>query len=175
MFYLAQRNTFINVGPCVHHCIAKLCTILPIKKLSTYFPLKIDFRKEAYTYLWNLSERKRNVEQQFMRNSYVLVVQCPQKKLNLNSQLLKDITCLSTHFKSCDWTVELIGWLASRFPHLLSEHGVSIVKDQWRIISTRMAWWELVKRGLKNIKTLITVGQRFLRFAVQVERKNTLI
>ena len=91
---------------------------------------KMNFGKEADTYLQNLSGRKKNVGQQSMRDSYVSVVQYLQKKLPLNSQLLKDNTCLSPHFKSFDWTVNSIGWFALQFPHLLSERDVSIVKDQ---------------------------------------------
>ena len=61
------------------------------------------------------------------------MVQYLQKNLPLNPQLLKDITCLSPHFKSCDWTVYSIGRPASQFPHLFSKRDVFIVKDQWRL------------------------------------------
>ena len=91
----------------------------------------MDFGKEADAYLRNLSERKENVGQQFMRDSYASVVQYRQKKLP--SQLLKDITCLSPLFKSCDWTVNSIGRLAWQFPHLFPERDVFLIKDQWRL------------------------------------------
>ena len=45
-------------------------------------------------------------------------------KLPLDSQLLKDLTCLGPQMRSEPWTVNAIGRLAAMMPHIVNEGEV---------------------------------------------------
>ena len=95
------------------------------KKLILVKKLRIIFNS------WQIVEEKLHLLQ--MKDSDVSVIQYLQKNLPLNSMMLKYITCLSPLLRSCNWSVEAIGRLASLILHLISKREVSIVNDQWRL------------------------------------------
>jgi hypothetical protein len=60
-----------------------------------------------------------------MRDGYISVVKHLQKKLPLDSQVLKDMTCLGAQMRSEPWTVNAIGRLAVMMPHVMTEREVN--------------------------------------------------
>nr|XP_047130189.1 uncharacterized protein LOC124810047 [Hydra vulgaris] len=68
-----------------------------------------------------------------MRDGYISVVKHLQKKLPLDSQILKDMTCLGAQMRSEPWTVNAIGRIAVTMPHVITEREVSFVKDEWKL------------------------------------------
>ena len=56
-----------------------------------------------------------------------------QNNLPLQSTLLKDVSCLAPNVRNKEWTVNAIGRLAAKLPHMVSEREVSLVKDQWKL------------------------------------------
>nr|XP_047140151.1 uncharacterized protein LOC124815456 [Hydra vulgaris] len=95
---------------------------------------KMDFGEEAKNQVNKIScEKKRFVFLQQMRDGYISVVKHLQKKLPLDLQILKDITCLGAQMRSEPWTVNAIGRIAVRMPHVITEREVSFVKNEWKL------------------------------------------
>ncbi|XP_047134307.1 uncharacterized protein LOC124812180 [Hydra vulgaris] len=95
---------------------------------------KMDFGEEAKNQVNKIScEKKRFVFLQQMRDGYISVVKHLQKKLPLDLQILKDITCLGAQMRSEPWTVNAIGRIAVRMSHVITEKEVSFVKDEWKL------------------------------------------
>ena len=63
------------------------------------------------------------------KKSYVAMSKYLLKALPLNSQDLKDVSCLGPVRREKEWTVNAIGRLASMLPHIIAEREVSLVKD----------------------------------------------
>ena len=59
-----------------------------------------------------------------MRDGYIAIVKHLQKKLPLDSQLLKDLTCLGPQMRSEPWTVNANGRIAAMMPHAVNEREV---------------------------------------------------
>ena len=70
-----------------------------------------------------------------MKESYVAMSKYLLKALPLNSQVLKDVSCLGPVKREKKWAVNAIGRLASMLPHI-AEREVSLVKDDWKILQT---------------------------------------
>ncbi|XP_047145561.1 uncharacterized protein LOC124818591 [Hydra vulgaris] len=68
-----------------------------------------------------------------MRDGYISVVKHLLKKLSLDLQILKDMTCLGAQMRSEPWTVNAIGRIAVTMPHVITEREVSFVKDEWKL------------------------------------------
>ena len=84
---------------------------------------------KSENYLSQLTDSRRKIARTSMKDLYVSVIQYLQKDLPLHSMMLKDITCLSPLLRSCNWSVDAIGRLASLIPYLISKREVSIMKD----------------------------------------------
>ena len=55
------------------------------------------------------------------------------KSLPLKSNVLKDAACLGPLTRKKEWTVQPIGRLALRIPHIIQKREVALVKDEWKL------------------------------------------
>ena len=96
--------------------------------------LKMMIGHETDAALRNIECKKtKTVYLKRLRKSYTEVVHYLQKKLPLNSQFLRDVSCLNTSNRQSERTVNAIGQIAQCMPHFLSPQEVGIVRDEWRL------------------------------------------
>ena len=58
-------------------------------------PLKrIDYGKEAESYMTELKENQKQIARKSMRDSYVKIITYLQNNLPLNNKMIQDLTCL---------------------------------------------------------------------------------
>ena len=65
-----------------------------------------------------------------LKKSYTEVVRYLQKKLPLDSQFLRDVSCLNPDNRQNEWTVNAVGRIACCIPHVFSSAEVDIVRDE---------------------------------------------
>ena len=68
-----------------------------------------------------------------MKDTYIEMTKYLLKSLPLKSNVLKDAACLGPLTRKKEWTVQSIGRLALRIPHIIQEREVSLVKDEWKL------------------------------------------
>ena len=68
-----------------------------------------------------------------MKDTYIEMTKYLLKSLPLKSNVLKDAACLGPLTMRKEWTVQSIGRLALRIPHIIQEREVSLVKDEWKL------------------------------------------
>ena len=76
------------------------------------------------------SKKKKDETLELMKNALIAATKYLQKNLPLDSALLKGITCFPPAVRNKVWTIRAIGRLAERFPHVIKERDVSVIRDQ---------------------------------------------
>ena len=90
-----------------------------------------------------LKERKKEESYLSMKEFCVAMSKYLLKALFLNSQIVKDVSCLGPVNREKEWTVDAIGRLASMLPHIIAEREVSLVKVGKLSLSTKNSFYLL--------------------------------